>query len=267
MKIYQTIRDVESKDLVSFPGIYYFRNKVNNKYYIGQAICIRKRFREHILKIKNGSTINPLYKAVLKYGIDNFEYAIIGVFRNPQSQESLKKKLDKLEKFYIKEYNSYGVNGYNQTLGGDGGILGYKMTEEQKEVISKNSKNIANDGRNNIFVYDIIENKEYKFSSIVDASIKLNIKRDIIYSAYRRRGIGNKRYILAKTKEELYNLLQNIKDNPLDQGHFKSKITLEEYSNLRSKYSNLSLPELAKLIGVCKKTVYNYEHKLNEIHI
>lgn len=267
MKIYQTIQNVESKDLVNFPGIYYFRNKINNKYYIGQAICIRKRFREHILKMKSGSKINLLYKAVSKYGINNFEYAIIGVFKNPQPQELLKKKLNKLEKFYIKEYNSYGINGYNQTLGGDGGILGYKMTKEQREIISKNSKTIANDGRHNIFVYDIIENKEYIFSSIVEASTKLNIKRDTIYSAYRRKGIGNKRYILAKTKDELYNLLQKFKNNLSNSGYFKNKITLEEYSNLRNKHPNLSLPELAKLIGVCKKTIYNYEHKFNEIYI
>lgn len=267
MKIYQTIQDIENKDLVNFPGIYYFRNKINNKYYIGQAVCIRKRFREHILKIKNGSAINPLYKAVLKYGIDNFEYAIIGIFKNPQPQELLKKKLDKLEKFYIEKYNSYGSTGYNQTKGGDGGILGYKMTKEQIKHISENSKKIANDGRNIILVYDILENKEYLFLSFTNASEILNLKKDVLYSAYRREGLGNKRYIVAKTKENLYNILQKLKENSSNSGYFKNKITLEEYSKLKEKYFDLSFSELAKVLGVCKKTIYNYEHRLNEIHI
>ena len=34
--------------------------------------------------------------------------------------------------YYIEKYNGY-TNGYNCTKGGDGGILGYKMTDEQKE--------------------------------------------------------------------------------------------------------------------------------------
>ena len=47
--------------------------------------------------------------------------------------------LDSLEKKYIEEYNSLIPNGYNMTKGGDAGVLGLKMTDEQKELIRQNA--------------------------------------------------------------------------------------------------------------------------------
>ena len=46
---------------------------------------------------------------------------------------------------YINKYSSY-TNGYNQTLGGDGGILGYKFTEEQLKAHVERGKRISEDG-------------------------------------------------------------------------------------------------------------------------
>lgn len=259
MKIYETIQKAEEETITKLPGIYYFRNKINNKYYIGQAINIRKRFLSHILQIKKENNKYPIYRAILKYGINNFEYAIIGVFRTWESQNILKKKLDFLEKKYIKEYNSYGTTGYNQTLGGDGGVLGYKMTEEQKKHIAENSRKIANDGRNNIYIYDLIDKKEYLFSSFQTAADYFNIERTALHAAFRRNGTCHKRYVAKRKKEELYEFIDNYKIT----NHFTQKYSLEEYISLKEKYSNLSVIELAKTLNVCKKTIYNYEHMLD----
>ncbi len=206
MKIYRTIQQAKESEITSLPGIYYFRNKINNKYYIGQAINIRKRFSSHFIQIKKENNKYPIYRAILKYGIENFEYAVIGVFRTWEPQEILKKKLDFLEKKYIKEYNSYGSTGYNQTLGGDGGVLGYKMTEEQKKHISENSKRIANDGRNNIYIYDLKEKKEYLFSSCSEAGRILNVDGVGLKNSYTRNISKSylNRFILGKSIEELH---------------------------------------------------------------
>ena len=69
-----------------------------------------------------------LYRAWRKYGIEVFEVGVLEIVDLPVGEER-NKKLDELEIKYIKEYNSYGTGGYNQTLGGDGGIKGYKFTD------------------------------------------------------------------------------------------------------------------------------------------
>ena len=65
-------------------GIYKIENKINHHVYIGQSINIEARWQEHY---RNGSAnesfINrawynyPLYRALRKYGLENFEFTII----------------------------------------------------------------------------------------------------------------------------------------------------------------------------------------------
>jgi len=272
MKIYETIQQAKKSEITQFPGIYYFRNKINNKYYIGQAICIRKRFQSHCHQVQIKNDKYPIYKAITKYGEDNFEFGIIGVFKITLEKDILKKKLDILETKYIKEYNSYGSTGYNQTLGGDGGILGYKMTEEQKKHISENSKRVANDGRNNIYIYDLLNKKEHLFSSCVEAGRILNIDGIGLKNSYSRNIYKSylNRFIVGKTIEELYKNIdsynkhiQYIKSSKTkNSGTFDNKYSIEEYINFKNENPTLSATKLAKLLGVCKKTIYNYENQL-----
>lgn len=92
-------------------GIYKITNQVNNKCYIGQSICIEKRWKEHIYEAEKGDKNYKLYLAIRKYGIDNFTFEVI--------EECSEKDLNEKEIFYIKKYDSY-LNGYNSTLGGQG---------------------------------------------------------------------------------------------------------------------------------------------------
>lgn len=265
MKIYKTIQEAKENKITSLPGIYYFRNKINNKYYIGQAISIRDRFKAHCYSIKIKANY-PIYNAINKYGENNFEYGIIGVFKSYPELTILKKKLDLLEIKYIEEYNSFGSNGYNQTLGGDGGILGYKMTEEQKKYISENAKKRVNDGRYTIYLYDLKNNIYYKFSTLKEASEELNVSREALYSALRRKfGIALKQFLVSKNKEELEEYIANNNISPkINSGQFKPKLTVEEYLKIRNENKHKSANELAKILNVCKKTIYNYESKLPE---
>lgn len=128
-----TIEEAREK-VTNDSGVYYFRNKINGKYYIGQAFKLRKRFIHHLSNYKNSRYNAPLYKAMEEYGLDNFEYEIIQTCNNNDYAER-QKELDKLETKFIEEYNSYGSTGYNQTKGGDHDILGFKMNDEQKEKI------------------------------------------------------------------------------------------------------------------------------------
>lgn len=85
-------------------GIYKITNRLNNKSYIGQSICIEKRWENH--KCKNGKSEYPLYRAFRKYGIENFDFEIL--------EECLERELSERELFYIRKYDSVR-NGYNQT--------------------------------------------------------------------------------------------------------------------------------------------------------
>lgn len=73
-------------------------------------------------------------------------------------RKKIKEKLNELEIFYIKKYDSFN-NGYNLTIGGDS-ISGYKFSEDKREKASEISFKIQNDGRNKVFVYNV-QTKEY----------------------------------------------------------------------------------------------------------
>jgi len=99
--------------------IYKVLNKVNGKIYIGQDTKNNPRYL--------GSGI-LLRKAIKKYSRENFNKEVI-------EWCDTKNKLDFLEKFYIRFFNSKAPNGYNLTDGGDGSI-GYIWNEEQKKRLS-----------------------------------------------------------------------------------------------------------------------------------
>jgi len=100
----------------------------------------------------------PIYNALNKYGLKNFEFHIEVIINENYTKLELTNILNELEIEYIKKYNSFN-KGYNLTTGGFS-ISGYKLSDELKEKYSKISKVIQNDGRNKVFVYNI-KTKEY----------------------------------------------------------------------------------------------------------
>lgn len=96
-------------------GIYKITNKIDGKSYIGQSRNIEKRWQAHRTKSfqENDHSYNtPFYRAIRKYGIDNFTFEII--------EECKISELNEKEKYWIQKYDTF-FNGYNLTLGGDGG--------------------------------------------------------------------------------------------------------------------------------------------------
>lgn len=91
--------------------IYKITNKINNKIYIGKTEdTVEKRFKQHMSESsKDRCKHRPLYKAIKKYGKENFEVSTIEETNNPNEREL----------FWIEFYNSY-YHGYNATKGGDG---------------------------------------------------------------------------------------------------------------------------------------------------
>ena len=92
--------------------IYKITNKVNGKSYIGKTErTIQRRFLEHCHEAYEERSYNrPLYRAIRKYGKENFE--IVELEQTNQTEER--------EIYWINFYKTYGANGYNATKGGDG---------------------------------------------------------------------------------------------------------------------------------------------------
>jgi hypothetical protein len=133
------------------------------------------------------------------------------------------------------------------------------MTEEQKKKIGEYSKQKARDGRNRIYVFNINTQERFCFSNFSEASEELNINKDSLYSAFRRNNLYKNFLLIKKSKEEIEECINNELDKLKTKGR---KYSLEEYIKIKEKYPGVSLPNLAKIMGICKKTIYNYENKL-----
>ena len=91
--------------------IYLITNTINDKVYVGKTEeSIEHRFKEHICDSrKERCKDRPLYRAINKYGVENFKIELIEETDTPEIREE----------YWITYYNSYH-NGYNATRGGDG---------------------------------------------------------------------------------------------------------------------------------------------------
>lgn len=108
-------------------GIYGFKNKLNNMWYIGQSIDIDRRYYQHIKNIN--SKENSFDYVLNNIGIDNFEFKVLKVCN--------KEELTYYEKYYIIKYNSID-NGYNLTKGGSRFPESYICSDHHREAL-KNS--------------------------------------------------------------------------------------------------------------------------------
>lgn len=104
--------------------IYYIKNKINGKGYVGQH-CGSKdsRWKQHLRESLNIENPYPLYRAIRKYNIKNFSYEVLEEIPIEMGQ----RELDLREIYWIHQKNTYigNKNGYNQTLGGSGGVRSF----------------------------------------------------------------------------------------------------------------------------------------------
>ena len=89
--------------LVEDSGIYRIYNTINNKSYIGQSKNIKKRILYHHMcdfnNVNNCCYETKFYKALRKYGLDNFEVEILVLCKEEELNEN--------EIKFIKKFNSF----------------------------------------------------------------------------------------------------------------------------------------------------------------
>lgn len=170
------------KDVKQSPGIYCIKNNIDSKCYIGQSINVKKRLQHHLNRCQQDRYDNLIYRAFKKYGIENFSVSVLE-YVDTKDFTYAKKKLDQLEMKYINEYNSYTPNGYNQTIGGDGGILGYKFTDSQRKHVSENSKHAMEDKMKAVYMYNIVDHYYQTWMNCDYAAKMIGVTRSTVHRA------------------------------------------------------------------------------------
>lgn len=122
-----------------FHAIYFIKNVVNDKMYIGSAKDLYERWYEHRRRLKRGDHYNSyLQSSWSKYGEENFEFGVLEYLDDAD-------ELITREQVYLDLYESYdSANGYN-ILRFAGSALGHRHTEltRQKMSISQRKRKPA----------------------------------------------------------------------------------------------------------------------------
>lgn len=114
-------------------GIIYKYTSPSGKIYIGQTTDESRR-RKTFLNLNKSYGGEKIDSARRKYGPENFRYEVLYKNKFKLAKEA-QLKLDELEEYYIKLYDSY-ESGYNMTYGGYT-TIGFKFTDEQKTRMSQ----------------------------------------------------------------------------------------------------------------------------------
>ena len=116
--------------------IYCITNLINNKQYVGKTTYnVERRWKQHCSDYKKLKYANrPLYKAMNKYGIENFKIEVL-----EQCERNL---ISEREQYWIKYLKTYHL-GYNATLGGDGSLIFDELEIIQLYNVHKCVKTVA----------------------------------------------------------------------------------------------------------------------------
>ena len=217
--------------------IYKITNIINGKIYIGSSHDgyrgIEKRWQDHIKnsKYENGYSYNyPLYKAMRKYGIDNFTYEIIE--KDIPTLELREAK----EQLYIIQFNSLcnEGHGYNQTLDTRCPLADPRIKEK---VATK------------LYAIDINTREEFYYDSVCDAAKECSTDRGSIYQCLS----GADRHWRVGTK-----IFRRFENGKIIECEITIQQRLEEYDKANPVINGErhSLTEWCKIYNISRQAVY-----------
>lgn len=139
-------------------GIYKLTNKINGKCYIGQSVDIKKRLENHMClngaKYPGQVAYNyPLYRAMRKYGRENFESEVL---ENCEVEDLAERELH-----YIKKYNSV-KNGYNQTYLTTNPLLDPEIMEKAIKNMTANHRTVEHREKQRKIAKGLWEDETYR---------------------------------------------------------------------------------------------------------
>ena len=208
-------------------GIYQIKNMVNGKTYVGQSNDISRRWDQHLSASEwERYSEKPLYKAFLKYGIENFEFSIL--------EECPLEQLNEKEIYWIKKLDSLcHHNGYNINSGGQSPAEEnhprHKLTKEDvidirtrynnhercKEVEKLYANKIGHSGFSKIW-------KGETWKSIMPEVYTIENKK---FHRHNTGNVGSSNGRALLTEEDVYNIRIRKKDGETPKEVYKDYIT------------------------------------------
>lgn len=204
------------------PCIYYIKNKMNNKVYIGSAIGHYQRKGQHFYLLRNNKHFNShLQSSWNKYGENNFEFKVLEFVKDVSL---LKIKEEK----YIKIFNAnINTNGFNYRIYCSTN-LGVKRSLESRTKQSNSKKGVTpNIDYNHVAMLnnkavtatDKKTNEKHYFISVKEAGEKLNVHRTSISKVLHNKIKSAGGFYWDFTEESVSNNSVNSgkilnKDNP-----------------------------------------------------
>jgi len=225
--------------------IYRAHNEINDKSYIGQTIkTLEDRKKGHCQSAFNGNSNFYFHNALRKYGIENFKWGIICECNSMD-------ELNKMESYYIKEYNTFmdEGTGYNMTTGG----FNHIFSEESNKKKGKSLK-----GR--------IRSKEHS----------MNISKGLLgrnLSDEHRKNISKTMFGVTKSEEHCNNISKGLTEKKLTESHRKSisdalmgiPLSKERCRNMSigrtgMKFSRVECPSCGVVGGINLMHRYHFEN-------
>ena len=193
--------------------------------YIGQTVnAIEKRFQRHIRDAMSGTLDTHLARAIRLYGPETFSIEQI-------DSANTKQELDEKEKYWIEFYNSCS-QGFNETVGGDGGNTYANKTFEEMDQIKEKIRQTKMGGKNphseKIKCKNVVTNEELIFDSMADGKRYFNQPNHQFISRRCRREVKN-----LWNKQWMFAYL----DNP----YAETEYTLEPGTGKATKISVVNL--------------------------
>lgn len=202
--------------------IYCFVNKINKKKYIGKTVRSNYtlRFNEH--RSRSYSNCIYFYRALEKYGWENFDKYVLFQTDVFEKTDENKKVIETIilnkETEYIKLYKTnISKYGYNLTEGGDG-VCGYKFSEESiiKMKQSHSGKNHWNYGKKNsagkiVLQFDLDGNFIKEYPSIAEANRQTGVASCNITQCCNNKMDSAGDYIWVKKEDYYDGYLQKYK--------------------------------------------------------
>lgn len=225
--------------------IYLITNKINNKKYVGQTIgTIEDRFHRHMVDSYHLNT--KFANAIRKYGAKNFDIEVL-------EECGSKEELNDREIYWIDTLKTF-TDGYNSTLGGDGGDTYSARTEEQMEETKAKIRLSKLGGKNPaaraVKALNVDTGKEVYFNSLAEMRDFFGEKHHKFISQrakgeirYLYKGIWNIAYAdadyfpMTKTKNIARSIRALIKNNETgEEKEFNSFAEGGRYWNLSKGY-------------------------------
>jgi group I intron endonuclease len=211
------IRKGDNKSLLQGPGIYAYRLKLDkNKVYVGSAVNVAQRFRQHRYRCSIYKSNNSkFYNLVIKYGWNNIQFGIIEQVSFPTYNSDIvlnKKLLLDREQYYLDKYlPSLNINRFAKS------ILDYKHTKESrikfsssrtgkvygKRIISKSKPLVSKETIDKLklrtkgaptCLYDKSHNLLQRFKTIKDAAKCVGLSPSSVSKYITKNTIWNDRY-------------------------------------------------------------------------